>query len=666
MGVILGPPEVYKPPATAAGSESSGSDSDSFMDGMEKDFNHSDRDSDSPPMGLTQNNSLTYLSTKNPCLDFFYQIVPGTPRLTIHESLRRSWDHNPLTTLKLICNLRGLRGTGKSDREGYYASALWLHGLHPKTLACNLREMAKFGYFKDFPELLYRLMEGEEVRKIRKIRHERNKSRMKRKRRRYVAPDEKKKQPLTEAQREARILANQAKHMAEKAAASRARESAKAEKAKKAILRYKHDPDYRYLHDSISDLFAEFLKKDLESLNQTGSPVISLAAKWCPSLNSPFERSTLLCESIARKIFPKEQHPEYQTLEESQYAYRVRDRLRKEVLVPLRKALQLPEVYMGAQNWGSVPYNRVPSIAMKAYEKTFLKHDKDRFEEYLNDVKSGNAKIAAGVLLPHEIIKSLGEDGTGSSVAEAQWRRMVDDLTKRGKLKNCLAVCDVSCSGLSMVQGDVSLAMGLLVSELSEEPWKGRLITFSTKPKLHKIKGDTLLSKVDSVKKMKSGTRPDFQRVFDAILEVAVKGNLSEDQMIKRLFVFSGMDFKHALSMRDESSDEEGDDVFKVRMRMRRMMGRPRMMDWETDYEAIERKFKEKGYGNCIPEMVFWNLSDSKSTPVVGNQKGVALVSGHAKNMLKTFLEGDGVIDPLTIMESAISREEYSNLAVFD
>lgn len=106
---------------------------------------------------------------------------------------------------------------------------------------------------------------------------------------------------------------------------------------------------------------------------------ISLAAKWCPSLDSSFDKRTLLCESIARKVFPRESCPEYEGIEDAHYAYRVRDRLRKEVFVPLRKALELPEVYIGRNGSGSIPYNRVASVAMKLYKDKFLKHDEERF-----------------------------------------------------------------------------------------------------------------------------------------------------------------------------------------------------------------------------------------------------------------------------------------------
>ncbi|KAJ9700662.1 hypothetical protein PVL29_006127 [Vitis rotundifolia] len=144
---------------------------------------------------------------------------------------------------------------------------------------------------------------------------------------------------------------------------------------------------------------------------------ISLASKWCPTIDSSYDKSTLICENIARKVYPREEYPEYQGIEEAHYVYRVRDRLRKQVVVPLHKALELPEVFMCSNQWGSLPYNRAASVAMNSYKSLFSKHDIERFGEYLEKVQTGKAKIAAGALLPHEIIASLNEED-GEKVAE--------------------------------------------------------------------------------------------------------------------------------------------------------------------------------------------------------------------------------------------------------
>ncbi|KAG6418922.1 hypothetical protein SASPL_121129 [Salvia splendens] len=283
---------------------------------------------------------------------------------------------------------------------------------------------------------------------------------------------------------------------------------------RRAVERFNHDANSRFLYDCISDLFADRLRSDMEMLKLGKLNRISLAAKWCPSLYSSFDRITLMCETIAKKVFPVAEFSEYESVEEAYYAYRVRDRLRKEVLVPLRKALQLPEVYIGPNDWGSLPYNRVTSVAMKNYMELFFIHDEERFREYLGKVRSGKATIAARALLPHQIIESL-DDEHGGEVAELQWRRMLDDMAMIRKLSNCLAISDVSGSmfGIPM---KVSVALGILVSELSEEPWKEKLITFSQNPQLQKVEGESLKSKTEFVKRKPKA-----------------------EEMIKRLFVFS-------------------------------------------------------------------------------------------------------------------------------
>ncbi|XP_027362773.1 uncharacterized protein LOC113870377 [Abrus precatorius] len=626
---LLGPPELYtpKPTTTSTSSNPTATSSEPFIDQMVSSFN-AIATQQNPPMGLTENMSPTFLSTGNPSLDFFFHVVPDTPPQTLLHILQLAWAHNPLTALKLVCNLRAVRGTGKSDREGFYAAALFLHRHHPKTLAFNIPSLADFGYFKDLPEILYRLLEGSEARKMQKEKWQN------RKRKASTQKKEKVKNECLES-KEIRVMNAIKRVNAEKESAHLLREEKRVSMAKKLVDRYSNDPDFRFLHDRISEYFAECLKQDMQFLNSGSVTKISLAAKWCPSVDSSFDRYTLLCESIAKRVFPREVYKEYEGVEEGHYAYRVRDRLRKEVLVPLRKVLELPELYIGANRWDLIPYNRVASVAMKFYKEKFLKHDKERFEAYLQDVKSGKSTIAAGALLPHEIIKSL-DDGDGGDVAELQWKRMVEDMLKKGKMKNCLAVCDVSGS-MSGIPMEVSVALGMLVSELSEEPWKGKVITFSRRPRLHLIKGDDLKSKTEFVRNMEWGMNTDFQKVFDCILEVAVNRNLKPDQMIKRVIVFSDMEF-------DQASANP----------------------WETDYQAIVRKYSENGYGSTVPQVVFWNLRNSRATPVPATLKGVALVSGFSKNLLTLFLDSDGELSPVDAMEAAISGPEYQKLVVLD
>ncbi|KAG2623790.1 hypothetical protein PVAP13_3KG090200 [Panicum virgatum] len=410
----------------------------------------------------------------------------------------------------------------------------------------------------------------------------------------------------------------------------------KAKKAKKAaklavqsLETYSGDSAYRFLFDCIAQLFADLLAADLDQLSQGGGgggrrAKIGLAAKWCPTPGSSFDRTTLLCEAIARRLFPRDSSPDY-----------VLHRLRREALVPLCRALELPEVYMSAQRWSELPYTRVASVAMRRYKALFKKHDQARFGKYLDDVEAGKAKVAAGALLPHEIAGPAYKD-QDDEVSELQWRRMVEDLRDKGSLSKCIAVCDVSGS-MTGTPMEVCVALGLLISELSEQPWAGRVITFSSDPKIHAIKGDTLRQKLSFVESMGWGCHTNFQAVFDRILRTATDARLAPEKMIRTVFVFSDMEFDMASA-------------------------RP----WETDYQAIRRKFRDAGYGGVVPRIVFWNLRDSLSTPVTSKQPGVAMVSGFSKNLVKLFLENDGVVNAEAMMTAAIAGEEYQKLAIFD
>ncbi|KAJ4847803.1 hypothetical protein Tsubulata_008768 [Turnera subulata] len=701
--ILLGPPELYQTPPPPPEVLARGP----FMDLMVTNFNQTVAPP-APTIGKTEKGSSTYLSSGSPCLDLFF--LATTQKNSLREKLDAAWNHNPLTTLKLICQLGGVRGYGKRDREGFLAAALWLHDHHPKSLACNLSTMAEFVCFKDLIEILFRLLKGFNAREIQRAIWLRVKnSSWKRKRRNGDGDGDddcsalgfrthdpfqrnkrkrggKKKAGPTET-RELRIENAKKRDLIDKESASEARKFDRAHKAKSLLDKYTTDPKFRYLYDRVTDLFAECLKQDVQKLKSGETMGISLAAKWCPSIASSFDRYLLLCEAIARKVFPKKEYPEYEGIEEEHYAYRVRDRLRKEVIVPLRKVLELPEVYISSKKWDSIPYNRVPSVAMNFYKEKFLRHDPKRFKKYLEAVRTGKnkkwkkvesekekeakatpepeasamdlevvkfnpAKIAAGALLPHEIIESLF-DGDGGLVAEVQWQRMVDDLMQEGKLKNSLAVCDV-CSNMSGVPIETSLALGVLVSELSEEPWKGKLITFSKDPKLQLVEGKNLMEKTQFVRRMGWGANTEFQgdrdlqKVFDLILQVAVDGKVKEDEMIKRVFVFSDMEFGQASTTSHRQHPNE------------------------TDYQIIVRKFTDKGFANAIPQIVFWNVRNSgwsnKATPVTATQKGVVLVSGVSKNLMKLFLGGDddGNINPVDAMEAAISTEEYKKLVVLD
>ncbi|KAB2632324.1 hypothetical protein D8674_028571 [Pyrus ussuriensis x Pyrus communis] len=127
-------------------------------------------------------------------------------------------------------------------------------------------------------------------------------------------------------------------------------------------------------------------------------------------------------------------------------------------------------------------------------------------EKYIEKVKAEKSYIIGDALLPHEII-SYANHWNFAQAAELQWKTMVEHFfSKQGNLNNCLAVCETALVYNCRHTIDTVVAWTLLLSELNEEPWKGKTINFS---------------------------KIDFQRVFDLILQEAVNANLKPERWDK-------------------------------------------------------------------------------------------------------------------------------------
>ena len=86
------------------------------------------------------------------------------------------------------------------------------------------------------------------------------------------------------------------------------------------------------------------------------------------------------------------------------------------------------------------------------------------------------------------------------------------------------------------------------------------------------------------------GQNTDFRAVFvDLLLPLAKKNKVKPEDMIKRLFVVSDMQFDVS---RDSQQQKKG----------------KRMKSWETTYDFIEKAYAKAGYE--IPQIVFYYFTD--------------------------------------------------------
>ncbi|KAG0236241.1 hypothetical protein BGW42_003886 [Actinomortierella wolfii] len=500
-----------------------------------------------------------------------------------------------------------------------------------------------------------------------------------------------------------------------------------------ACLQFEHNAFYRTLHIEVARLFARALKRDKAKLLEAAAaaaastPQLSLAGKWCPSLNQFHDKHTLISTTIAQILFPDWLPGET----EPAYIHRVRQALRTEYYVPLRKALLVLEPFMTSYRWDEIDYSRVPANAMKTNKVLFEKYDGKRFQAYLKSVEQGQLNpaqdsqektetIAAASLMPHQMVHEVLRHhqkqqqqqqqqqkmqkkqnkrnnnnkndsrhldmewsrpqsidiGRDSSMAlettELQWRAYVERLKKRignGCLfKSCMAMCDISES-MKGTPLEAAIGLSLLLAELTEPPFNGHVMSFAEQPFLHKLDPNaSFASRVMSVVRMSAGLNTDLFRAFTVLLNKAVEAKLPPDQMVKTLFIFSDMEFDQAIVGGVTTSG--GGRGGMSGKRNKSMAGRQKKAAF-TNYHNIQVLYRRKGYE--LPRIVFWNLSPSAGNgnmPVLATTGDTALVSGFSGMMMKTFLQGGEDLmydmDPVRIMEAAISGPEFSKLKVLD
>ncbi|KAK2867847.1 hypothetical protein FQN49_003410 [Arthroderma sp. PD_2] len=461
----------------------------------------------------------------------------------------------------------------------------------------------------------------------------------------------------------------------------RARETSHHEK-----LYEKFDTDefHRALHYTIARMFADQLRKDKNILDvgtKEQLKEISLCAKWAPSLERFHDKQTLIATTIAEILFPAENTKKEGDTREI-YLKRAREQYRASILSPLRKSLQIVERDISSNAFTNIKYERVPSLAMNLYKGLFEKKDYENFLKYLLEVQSGKQTISGSVLMPGTLVHQWNrskKDEIARLTLNSQWEALVQRIKDNGSLSDSIAVCDVSGSmQFTSVNGvtsmDNAIGLSLVLSAVTKAPFGGKLITFSADPTIVTIEADEdkvpFCEQVEKAVRMEWGGNTDFLAVFTKlVLPLAISNRVRPEDMVKRLFIFSDMQFDEARNNPDP---------------------------WATHYQIIEKEFTAAGYE--VPELIFWNLSQTKtgSAPVTEGMPGTALVGGQSQAMLKVFLEGgsfgeaedddevddeaksedeDGfevvkkakkAITPFSLLMKAIGHKAYDMLTVVD
>jgi hypothetical protein len=284
------------------------------------------------------------------------------------------------------------------------------------------------------------------------------------------------------------------------------------------------------------------------------------------------------------------------------------------------------EQKMCAKEFDSINFEHVPSVAMARYTKSFTKNA-TTFVAYKEALESGDAKVNAGAVFPHDVVKScVSGDPT---VASKQWQAL-PNYFEGSKYKNVLSVVDVSYSMTCPVSGgstamDVAVALGLYCSERSVGHFKDTFMTFSSNPELQVLSGE-LHQRITQLKSSNWGYNTDLSKVFDVILKAGIDHNVPQNEMPDVVLIPSDMQFDEACTR-------------------------------SNFLPQLELKYAKAGYE--IPKLVFWQVNAREGgIPVTVDDVGTAIVSGFSPSILKSVLSGE--IDPEQVMLRTLNVDRYS------
>jgi hypothetical protein len=248
------------------------------------------------------------------------------------------------------------------------------------------------------------------------------------------------------------------------------------------------------------------------------------------------------------------------------------------------------------------------------------------------------------------------------------WNQMVKDAKEGGGLGRSLAMCDFSGSMQSSgSNGDtpywVSMAMGLLISEVTTKEFKDVFLTFDSSPQFHYLPKGDIFQRVASISgHLAQGTSTDFQKAMDLVLARCKRERVKPGEEPENLIVLTDMNWDQACG-----SDTAG---LYTGNRYRHVV---KTDTWQTHVEMIRESFKRAGEdmwgseadgglgGLKMPRIVIWNIAaTSTDFHARADTEGVVMLSGWSPSLFKV-LQKEGVViqTPYQALRCQLDDERY-------
>lgn len=293
---------------------------------------------------------------------------------------------------------------------------------------------------------------------------------------------------------------------------------------------------------------------------------------------------------------------------------------------------EVVETKMCAKEWTDIEFTKVPSVASSRYQKAFIRNGGQAYQDFIKKVESGEAKINASAIFPHDVYRA-SEANTDKRPSNLQWEALPNFIPEG---VNILPMLDVSGSMFTSVPGntgglmvaEVANALALYTSSKNTGSMKDMIMSFTDKPKLQRIEGETLSERIKNLDDMDVGYSTNVEAAVSRLLVHATELRVPQEDMPDYLLIISDMAFN--------------------------MIG-SRYSD--TAYKSFIKMYEEAGYK--MPNVVFWNVNAKVGNiPVQMDTNGVALISGFSPAILERVLSAKS-LDPISIMVDTLNAPRY-------
>lgn len=378
------------------------------------------------------------------------------------------------------------------------------------------------------------------------------------------------------------------------------------------------DDLYCFVGTKLEAAAFEFMHQQF--LLDLNSKTPSLLAKWLKSENTSSKESRRL-GNLTRTYF-----------ELNHMGYR-------KCLSVLRERIKVVERLMSENRWSEIEFDKIPSKAGLKYRNAYARRDiiKAKYESF---AKSETTKVNAKALYPYECVKEAkhhfydSANNTTRLMVNKYWDNLTDYFD--GCDFNGLAVVDTSgsmtwndCGGACPI--DVAISLGIYCAERAKGPFAGHYISFASRPQLIKVEGIDFVDKVNRIYRTNLCDNTNIEATFDMLLNVALKDNMTQDDLPKSIIIISDMEFDAA-----------------------RVYGNRKFSN-STLMENISAKWEAHGYQ--MPHLIFWNVEARQDNIPMRDSDGITFVSGFSPVIYQMIMTNKSGKD---LMYDKLNSDRYS------